>query len=304
MSRETLMETHLSLPLLKRGKVRDLYDLGDKLLIVSTDRISAFDIVMPNGVPHKGKALNGLSVHWFERTRDLFPNHFVEHVDNRSMKVLKAERIDVEWVARRHLYGSAWRAYKKGRRILSGVRLPNGLQLAEELPETVLTPTTKAESGHDLEIAKGQAINEKLVTAEEWRVLEEATFKLFDFYKREAASKGIIIPDFKLEYGRRNGNLIQIDEPPTHDSARFWAEKYYRVGEQQEGHALDKEFLREYLRRVGFTGDGKPPTLPPLVVEEISKRCVGAYEVLIGKAKIEDFNLRTIDQLLAEMNRI
>jgi len=304
MGREILMETRLSLPLFKRGKVRDLYDLSDVLLIVSTDRISAFDMVMPNGIPRKGEALNDLSVHWFERTRDLFPNHFVERVDNRTMKVLKAERIDVEWVARGHLYGSAWRAYQEGRRTLSGVRLPNGLQLAEELPETVLTPTTKAESGHDLEITKDQAMGEKMVTAEEWRALEEATFKLFKFYKREAASRGIIIPDFKLEYGRRKGDLIQIDEPPTHDSARFWAEKYYRVGEQQEGHALDKEFLREYLRRVGFTGEGKPPTLPPPVVEEISKRCVGAYEVLMGKAKIEDFNLKTVDQLLAEMNLI
>jgi len=304
MSQEILMETYLSLPLFKRGKVRDLYDLGDALLIVSTDRISAFDIVMPNGIPHKGETLNDLSVHWFERTRDLFPNHFVERVDNRTMKVLKAKRIDVEWVARGRLYGSAWRAYKEGRRILSGVRLPNGLQLAEELPETVLTPTTKAESGHDMEITKGQAIGEKLATAEEWKTLEEATFKLFEFYKGEAASRGIIIPDFKLEYGRRNGGLIQIDEPPTHDSARFWAEKYYRVGEQQEGHALDKEFLREYLRLVGFTGEGKPRILPPLVVEEISKRCVGAYEVLTGKAKIEDFNLKTVDQLLAEMNKI
>jgi len=304
MSHEILMETRLSLPLFKRGKVRDLYDLGDALLIVSTDRISAFDIVMPNGIPRKGEALNNLSVYWFEGTRDLFPNHFVERVDGRTMKVLKAERIDVEWVARGHLYGSAWRAYKEGRRILSGVRLPNGLQLAEELPETVLTPTSKAESGHDLEITKGQAIGEKLVTAEEWRALEEATLKLFEFYKEEAASRGIIIPDFKLEYGRRNSDLIQIDEPPTHDSARFWAEKYYRVGAQQEGHALDKEFLREYLRRVGFTGEGKPPILPPPVVEEISKRCVGAYEVLTGKAEIEDFNLRTVDQLLAEMSGI
>jgi len=304
VNHEILMETHLPLPLFKRGKVRDLYDLGDALLIVSTDRISAFDIVMPNGIPRKGEALNDLSVHWFERTRDLFPNHFVKRVDNRTMKVLKAGRIDVEWVARGHLYGSAWRAYREGRRILSGVKLPNGLQLAEELPETVLTPTTKAETGHDVEITKDQAIGENFVTAEEWRALEEATFKLFEFYKREAASRGIIIPDFKLEYGRRNGDLIQIDEPPTHDSARFWAGKYYRVGAQQEAHALDKEFLREYLRRVGFTGEGKPPTLPPPVVDEISKRCVGAYEVLTGKAKIEDFNLRTVDQLLVEMSGI
>lgn len=302
MSCEVVLKTNLQFPLFKRGKVRDLYDLHDALLIVSTDRISAFDVNMPNGIPRKGESLNLLSVFWFERTQSIFPNHFVECVDSRTIKVLKAERIDVEWVARGHLYGSAWRAYKKGRRIISGVKLPNGLRLAEELPETILTPATKAESGHDVEISKSQAIESKLVTAEEWRELEEATFKLFEFYKKEVSSKGILIPDFKLEYGRRNDSLIQIDEPPTHDSARFWAKKYYKIGEQQEGHALDKEFLREYLRRIGFAGEGKPPLLPPLVVEEISKRCVGAYKVLTGKGKIEDLALKTVDQLMAKLS--
>lgn len=283
--------------------MRDLYDLGDKLLIVSTDRISAFDVVMPNGIPNKGEALNRLSAYWFEKTKQVFPNHYLECPDSRSMKVLKTERIDLEWVARAHLYGSAWRAYKEGRRTISGVKLPSGLRLAEELPETVLTPTTKAESGHDLEITKKEAIESKLLTAEEWETIEEATFKLFEFYRKEAGLRGIIIPDFKLEYGRLKGELIQIDEPPTHDSARFWAKKYYRVGEQQEGHALDKEFLREYLMRVGFTGEGKAPTLPLPVVDEISKRCTGAYEVLTGKSTIESLNLRTVDQLIAELNK-
>ena len=148
-----------------------------------------------------------------------------------------------------------------------------------------------------------QAINSKLLTAEEWKELEEATMKLFEFYKKEAFSKHIIIPDFKLEYGRYKGELIQIDEPPTHDSARFWAKQYYKVGERQEGHALDKEFLREYLRIIGFTGEGKPPTIPRPVVEEISKRCVGAYKVLSGKSKIEDLRLRSVHELMEELNK-
>ncbi len=302
MSVETILETHLQFPLFKRGKVRDLYDLGDTLLIVSTDRISVFDVNLPDGIPNKGESLNRLSAYWFEKTEKIFPNHFLECVDERTMKVLKAERIDMEWVARSHLYGSAWRAYKQGKRMISGVKLPNGLRLAEELPEIILTPTTKSEVGHDMEISKSQAIQRKIVGAEEWRKLEEATFKLFEFYKKEAESRGIIIPDFKLEYGRLKGELIQIDEPPTHDSARFWAKKYYKIGEQQEGNALDKEFLREYLRRKGFTGEGKPPRIPPLVIEEVSKRCVGAYKVLTGKGKIEDLNLRTVDQLIAELS--
>lgn len=303
MSYETVLKTNLPYPLFRRGKVRDVYDLGDELLFVSTDRISAFDVNLPNGIPSKGEALNQLSVYWFQRTKDIFPNHYIERVNDRTMKVVKTKRIDIEWVIRGHLYGSAWRAYQKGRRTISDIRLPNGLQLAEELPEAILTPTTKAETGHDMEITKAQAISNKLVTLEEWRSLEEATFRLFEFYRREAGSKGIIIPDFKLEYGRRNGNLIQIDEPPTHDSARFWAKKYYEVGKKQEGHALDKEFLREYLMRIDFTGEGKPPILPPLVVEEVSKRCVGAYKVLTGTGKIEDLHLKTVDQLMAELGK-
>lgn len=303
ISREPLLKTDLPYPLFKRGKVRDVYDLGDTLLLVSTDRVSAFDVTLPTGIPGKGEALNELSVYWFEKTRHVFPNHYVERVDNRTMKAFKAQRIDIEWVVRGHLYGSAWREYKMGRRVISGVKLPDGLRLAERLPEPILTPTTKAESGHDVETTKGQAISNGLVSAEEWKTLEEATFKLFEFYRGETLSKGIILPDFKLEYGRLGVGLIQIDEPPTHDSARFWAKKYYKVGEPQEGHALDKEFLREYLRRKGFTGQGKPPTLPPLVVEEVSKRCVGAYKVLTGKGDIEDLDLKTVDQLVAELNR-
>jgi phosphoribosylaminoimidazole-succinocarboxamide synthase len=303
MSGETVLETHLQFPLFKRGKVRDLYDLGDTLLIVSTDRISVFDVKLPGGIPNKGESLNRLSAYWFEKTKKIFPNHFLECVDSRTMRVLKVERIDIEWVARSHLCGSAWRAYEQGRRIISDVKLPSGLRLAEELPETVLTPTTKTEVGHDMEITRSQAIRMKLVSIKEWNRLKEATFKLFEFYRREAGSKGVIIPDFKLEYGRLKGDLIQIDEPPTHDSARFWAKKYYRVGRQQEGHALDKEFLREYLRRTGFVGEGKPPKLPPLVIEEISKRCVGAYKVLTGKGRIEDLNLKNIDQLIAELSK-
>lgn len=303
MGGEPLLRSSLPHPLFKRGKVRDLYDLGDSLLIVSTDRVSAFDVTLPTGIPGKGEALNRLSVHWFERTGGVFPNHYVEQVDDRTMRALKAERIDVEWVVRGHLYGSAWREYREGRRVMGGVELPNGLRLAEGLPEAILTPTTKAETGHDVEITRVQAVG-RLVTAGEWRTLEEASFRLFEFYRRECRSRGLILPDFKLEFGRRGGDLLQIDEPPTHDSARLWAERYYRVGEQQEGHALDKEFLREYLRRTGFTGDGEPPRLPPLVVEEVSKRCVGAYEVLTGRRRIEELRLRTVDRLMAEIERL
>lgn len=281
----------------RRGKVRDVYDVGEELLIFASDRISAFDHIIPSLIPHKGPSLHALSLFWFNKTKSVYPNHLLESVDERTMRVIKAERIDVEWVARGYLYGSAWRSYLKGERILSGVRFPNGLRLAEKLPETVLTPTTKSESGHDLEITKDKAVDKGVVTSEEWEILKEATFKLYECYRSEAKRRGIIIPDFKLEFGRVKEGVIQIDEPPTHDSARFWSEKYYDVGKRQEGHCLDKEFLRSYLIRVGFMGEGNPPILPFNIVNQISRRCVGSYNVLSGQAVIEDFDLKTVDQI-------
>ncbi|MCD6262986.1 phosphoribosylaminoimidazolesuccinocarboxamide synthase, partial [Candidatus Bathyarchaeota archaeon] len=238
----------------RRGKVRDVYDLGETLLIVTTDRISSFDVVLPTLIPHKGRSLHALSTYWFQRTKEIFPNHFLESLDERTMRVVKAERIDIEWVVRAYLYGSAWRAYRAGRRVISGVRLPEGLEMAEELPEVILTPTTKSEVGHDVELSKREAIERGLLSREEWGELEEASLRLFEYYHREAKRRGIIIPDFKLEFGRGPEGLIQIDEPPTHDSARFWDERRYEPGRPQEAHCIDKEYLREYLRRVGFTG--------------------------------------------------
>jgi len=285
----------------RRGKVRDVYDLGDELLILTTDRISAFDVVYPTLIPHKGRSLHALSEYWFKETKDVIPNHFLESVDDRSMKVLKAERIDVEWVCRAYLYGSAWRAYRDGARSVSGVELPDGLVMAEELPEVIITPTTKSESGHDTEISKAQAIEEGLVTVDEWNELEEATYKLFEFYRSTARSRGFIIPDFKLEFGRRDGRLIQIDEPPTHDSARYWAEASYEPGRGQEATCLDKEFLRKCLRRMGYTGDGPPPEIPSPVVREVSKRCVASYQVISGQKTLADFDLKNVDEVWEEL---
>jgi len=291
-----------SLKLFRKGKVRDVYDMGEELLIVASDRVSAYDVVLPDMIPRKGESLTALSEFWFTKTRNIIPNHFVKRVDERSMRVAKAERVDIEWVVRSHIYGSMWRAYTKGMRNFGGVSLPNGLRMAEPLPQIILTPTTKSDVGHDLDIAKGEAVDQGLVTEEEWRTLEEASFRLYGFYRGEARSRGIVVPDFKVEYGRWRGALIQIDEPPTHDSARFWSERHFRVGEQQESHALDKEFLRAFLREHdGFTGEGEPPRLPKLVIEEVSKRCLGAYEVLSGNKQIEDLRLRSLDQVLSEL---
>jgi len=285
----------------RRGKVRDVYDLGETLLIVTTDRISAFDVVLPTLIPHKGESLHALSVDWFKRTREIFPNHLLESADERTMKVVKAERIDVEWVVRAYLYGSAWRAYRAGHRVISGVRFPEGLTMAGELPEVVLTPTTKSEAGHDMELSKQEAIERRLLSLEEWVDLEEASLRLFEYYYKEARKRGIIIPDFKLEFGRHGNMLIQIDEPPTHDSARFWTEKKYEAGKPQEAHCLDKEYLREYLRRVGFTGEDVPPELPLRVIREVSKRCVASYLVLSKQQSIDSFDLKSVDEIFGKL---
>lgn len=294
---EVVRYSDLKAGICRRGKVRDVYDLGDELLIYHTDRISAFDVVMPTLIPHKGESLLKLSVYWMERSRKVFPNHLIGVADSRTIRVKKAKRIDLEWVVRKYMYGSLWRAYKSGRRELYGIRFPDGLRMAEELPEPLITPTTKADVGHDEEISKEEAIAKGLADRETWSVLEEATLKLYEFYEAEAKARGIIIPDFKIEFGVVDGELIQIDEPPTHDSARMWDMERYRIGEPQEKHCLDKEFLRECLRRMGFSGEGQPPELPKAVVREISKRCVGAYSVISGASSIRDLGLASVDDL-------
>ena len=297
-----LLESNLEgKKLLRRGKVRDIYDEGDELLIVATDRISAFDRIMPRGIPGKGIALTKLSEFWFLKTRHIFKNHLISKYGDRTLRVKKAQRIDIEWIVRAYLYGSAWRAYSKGAREVSGVKLPSGLQLAEELPEIVLTPTTKSDEGHDQELSRAEAIEKGLVSMDDWNELQEATFKLFEYYKKEASLKGIIIPDFKLEFGNVGDEMIQIDEPPTHDSARFWAKDKYRVGEKQEQHCLDKEFLRDYLLRKGFSGEGEIPDLPDQVIDQISKRCQGAYDVLSGARTMESLGLLSVDEVISKL---
>ncbi len=285
----------------RRGKVRDVYDMGDHLFIVTSDRISAFDVVYPTLIPHKGPSLHSLALFWFNETKDIIDNHLVEVVDERTVKAVKAKRVDVEWVCRAYLYGSAWRAYNKGSRTVSGVKLPEGLRMAEELPEIILTPTTKEDTGHDIEISKKEAIERGLTTKDEWELLEETTYKLFERYQTVSKKHGLIIPDFKLEFGTVNDKYIQIDEPPTHDSARYWAEQFYEPGKPQEAHCLDKEFLRSYLRKIGYMGDGPPPTIPAPIVREVSKRCVASHKVLSGQAQIKDFDLKTVDQVMKEL---
>lgn len=297
---EVVQYSDLGAGQLRRGKVRDIYDLGDELLIYHTDRVSAFDVVLPTLIPRKGESLLKLSVYWMQKSSRIFPNHLIAVEDCRTIRVKKAKRVDVEWVVRKYLYGSLWRAYSKGKREMYGVRFPEGLEMAEELPFPVITPTTKADVGHDEDITRAEAVGRGIIDNDTWDRLEAATLKLYGFYAAEAKKRGIIIPDFKIEFGVHEGQLIQIDEPPTHDSARIWARKYYRRGEPQEKHCLDKEFLRECLRRLGFSGEGRAPELPAPVLAEVVKRCVGAHMVIAEGVTVEELGLKSVDDVFPQ----
>ncbi len=294
----------LAFTLWKVGKVREIYDLGLRLLINSSDRISAFDEVSVTRIEGKGESLNLLSSWWFKKTHQIFPNHHLDVPDTTMMLAKKAKRIDLEIIARGYLYGSMNRDYQKGQRNFWGYKLNNGMQLAEKLPGTMLTPTTKAEQGHDLPISMEEAIDRKLVTREESNQLQEATLKLFEFYQDVANQKGLIIPDFKLEFGRRNGGLIQIDEAPDHDSARIWIAKKYEVGKRQEAWCLDKEFYRQFLLDSGITSDNPPhplPEIPQSVADQISLRATGAYEVFAKDKSLDSLPLKSLEEVEQEL---
>jgi len=272
---DIVIKTSLPLPLLKRGKVRDVYDLGNRLLIVSTDRISAFDVVLPNGIPFKGEALNRLSNYWFEKTRDIIVNHVIDVVDPRTVLVKKTRPIEIEFVVRGYLYGSLWESYAKGK----STDLPNGLEKAQKLKNPILTPTTKAEVGHDIELPINDVfkqIGKSLATE-----IEDTSIEIYELASRKAEANGIIIADTKLEFGLCNGELTLIDECMTPDSSRFWAKEKYQVGRDQ--FSYDKQHVRDYLVSVGWNKLPPPPKLPEDVVDETSKKYIEAYERITGR---------------------
>ena len=299
-SPSVLLKTDLPLSLFIQGKVRDTYDLGDRLLIVATDRISAFDFVLPCGIPDKGLVLNRLSVFWFNQTRNLVPNHIVEAVDDvrcldsylpaesrflypaylagRSMIVKKLERVPVECVVRGYIAGSAWAEYQQHGTV-SGLPSPKGLQESQELPEPLFTPTTKAESGHDLPLSMDelkQLVGEAL--AEE---LEKKSLAIYNHAREYALARGIIIADTKFEFGLDSGELILIDELLTPDSSRLWDASLYVIGQSQPSY--DKQPVRDWLVQSGWNKEPPVPMLPPEVIEATTKRYVQAYERLTGK---------------------
>jgi len=272
---DVVLETHLPFPHFKKGKVRDVYDLGDRLLIVSTDRISAFDVVLPNGIPCKGEALNRLSNYWFQETRNIVANHVLDVVDPRTILVKKAEPVKIEFVVRGYLYGSLWENYVEG----NHTGLPKGLKKAEKLKNPILTPTTKAEVGHDIELTNKDV--EKRIGKTLAVEIKEASFKIYERASRRAEANGIIIADTKFEFGFCNKELTLIDEALTPDSSRFWPRDNYEVGKDQ--FSYDKQYVRDYLLSIGWNKQPPAPKLPEHIVLETSEKYVEAYERLTGR---------------------
>ena len=291
---EVVLQTNLAdVKLFSRGKVRDLYEIDGKLVIVTTDRISAFDSVLPDGIPSKGKVLTALSEYWFRLTEDIIPNHLITtDVDSfpaslkkyedilrgRSMLVKKTRRLDVECVVRGYLAGSGWREYKE-KGSISGVKLPAGLVEAQKLDEPIFTPATKADSGHDVNIA--QAELEETVGQETANLLREKSLEIYSKASGMAESKGVIISDTKMEFGFLGDELILIDELLTPDSSRFWPMADYKPGGPQK--SFDKQFVRDYLEKIGWDKTPPAPPLPPEVARKTSEKYLEAYERIVGK---------------------
>jgi len=300
MDTSVLLKTDLPLPLFGRGKVRDTYDLGDLLLIVATDRISAFDIILPNGIPDKGLVLNKMSAFWFRETQKLIANHLVESIETpenldnyipgkkrfkypsyligRSMVVKKVARINIECVARGYLGGSAWEEYRRTG-TACGYQLPKGLLESQELPEPLFTPTTKAEKGHDKPLTMEELKN--VVDATLAADLKSATLTIYNYAREYARNKGIIIADTKMEFGLIGNKLILIDELLTPDSSRFWDAALYKVGQPQPSY--DKQLVRDWLTHSGWNKEPPAPVLPPEIVNTTRGIYCKAYEALVGE---------------------
>jgi len=274
---EPLLRSELPLKLFKRGKVRDIYELGENLLVVSTDRISAFDVVLPDGIPFKGEALNRISAFWFNFFHDV-PSHFVDVVDGRTMLVRKATPFPFEFIVRGFLYGSAWERYSSGKEIC-GLRLPPGLKKASRLPEPLLTPTTKEEEGHDREVGWGEVAGR--LGGEVAGRIRELSLSLYEKAFSLAERRGILIADTKFEFGSREGELLLIDELLTPDSSRFWPVEGYEEG--RDPPSFDKQYVRDYLTGLGWNRKPPAPRLPREVILQTSRRYVECYQRLTGK---------------------
>ena len=295
MNYETVKETNFEgLKLVARGKVRDIYDLGTRLLIVSTDRLSAFDVILPNPIPKKGQVLNKLSAFWMDKTKDMVPNHLISSevkdfpqdlqkfkvdLDGRSVLVRKASAFPVECVVRGYIIGSGWQDYKKTGAVC-GISLPSGLRQADKLSEPIFTPSTKAELGaHDENISFSKTVDLLGIDDANW--LRDTSLKLYEFGAKWAEQRGIIIADTKFEFGVIDGQRSLIDEALTPDSSRFWPMDQYQPGISPP--SLDKQYVRDYLELIKWDKEPPAPVLPDEVVRNVSEKYVGIYKILTGE---------------------
>ena len=294
MNKEVLLSTDFSgLKLFRRGKVRDVYDLGDKLLIISTDRISCFDVVLPNGIPYKGRVLTGLSCFWFDFIKDVVAHHlittdidkypdelkkFKNKLSGRSMLVLKTKPLPVECIVRGYLSGSGWKEYRE-KQSVCGIKLPSGLIESDKLPEIIFTPSTKADVGHDINVTQNYI--EGLISKEVADQLKKISIGVYRKASEYAAARGVIIADTKFEFGIHEGKVIIIDEVLTPDSSRFWPKDAYVPGKAQP--SFDKQFVRDYLETLDWDKTPPAPNLPQDIIEKTSQKYLEAYKRLTGK---------------------
>jgi len=278
----------------KHGKVRDIYDLGDKLLIAASDRLSAFDVIMKSGIPHKGQVLTDISKFWFEFLDGVVENHLIsnavadfpspfcdypDQLAGRSMLVKNTKVLPVECVIRSYITGSGWKEYQQSGTVC-GIKLPEGLKQCEKLPELIFTPATKAEIGeHDENIDFDSCVN--VIGAEKAAYVRDKSIEIFQKASAHAASKGILLADTKFEWGEVDGRIILIDEVLTPDSSRFWPADKYEAGRDQE--SFDKQFVRNYLEEINFDKSGEGVILPDDIIEKTSAKYIEAYEKLTGK---------------------
>ena len=292
----TVTETKISeVKFLKKGKVRELYDLDDKYLMIATDRISCFDVVLPTPIPQKGRVLTQISLFWFDYTKDIIQNHLISseikdfpkvlqkyetQLFGRSLLVKKAKPLPVECIVRGYLSGSGWKEYQKTQSVC-GVKLPSGLKESDKLPEPIFTPSTKEEEGHDINV--DQAHVEKLIGKELADKIRDVSIALYKRASQHAETKGIIIADTKFEFGTlANGELILIDEVLTPDSSRFWPKDVYRPGGAQS--SFDKQFVRDYLETLDWGKTYPGPELPKEIVSKTTEKYIQSYQLITGKA--------------------
>lgn len=282
---DAITNTELKLPLLHRGKVRDVYSFGENILLVATDRVSAFDVVFNEGVPHKGEVLNMLSAFWFNKTKDIIDNHMLTlempeglppYLNGRGMIVKKATPMKIEVIVRGYLTGSGLKDYQKTGKVC-GIELPPGLKNGSRLPEPIFTPSTKAEKGHDINITLNEA--NKLVGAEAAAYIRDKAIELYRFGHSHLWEKGFVLADTKFEFGVFNEEIILIDECMTPDSSRYWDRAEYEKGNLVSS---DKQYLRDYLETLDWGKSPPPPALPKEVVQELSRRYLDAYSRIIG----------------------